>query len=116
VPPRSACATLYLPGDPLTWANALPPEAWAQHAAGEGSKGLRLSDWASSCSRTSVTRSNRDRGANADGTLQELQPFFFFFFPSTSRLFLLTEPPLRLQPVVEFLTIRPSLLLPKLVS
>jgi hypothetical protein len=29
---------------------------------------------------------------------------------------ILTEPPLRLQPMVEFLTIRPSLLLPKLVS
>jgi SRSO17 transposase len=32
--------------DPLTLANALPPEAWAQHAAGEGSKGPRLYDWA----------------------------------------------------------------------
>ena len=32
--------------DPLTLADALPPEAWTQHAAGEGSKGPRLYDWA----------------------------------------------------------------------
>jgi SRSO17 transposase len=32
--------------DPLTLADALAPEAWAQHAAGEGSKGPRLYDWA----------------------------------------------------------------------
>jgi SRSO17 transposase len=32
--------------DPLTLADALPPEAWAPHAAGEGSKGPRLYDWA----------------------------------------------------------------------
>lgn len=32
--------------DPLTLADAVPPEAWAQHAAGEGSKGPRLCDWA----------------------------------------------------------------------
>src|ERR1700712_3001135 len=31
--------------DPLTLANALPPEAWTPHAAGEGSKGPRLYDW-----------------------------------------------------------------------
>ena len=31
--------------DPLTLADALPPEAWTQHAAGEGSKGPRLYDW-----------------------------------------------------------------------
>jgi len=32
--------------DPAQLADALPPEAWAAHAAGEGSKGLRLYDWA----------------------------------------------------------------------
>ena len=32
--------------DPLTLADALPPEAWVRHAAGEGSKGPRLYDWA----------------------------------------------------------------------
>ena len=32
--------------DPRTLADALPPEAWAAHAAGEGSKGPRLYDWA----------------------------------------------------------------------
>jgi SRSO17 transposase len=32
--------------DPLTLADALPPEAWIAHAAGEGSKGPRLYDWA----------------------------------------------------------------------
>jgi hypothetical protein len=32
--------------DPLTLADALPPEAWAQHAAGEGSKDQRLYGWA----------------------------------------------------------------------
>src|SRR6195952_4253234 len=31
--------------DPLTLADALPPEAWTAHAAGEGSKGPRLYDW-----------------------------------------------------------------------
>ncbi|MFP4005068.1 MAG: IS701 family transposase [Alphaproteobacteria bacterium] len=32
--------------DPATLADELAPEAWAAHAAGEGSKGLRLYDWA----------------------------------------------------------------------
>jgi len=32
--------------DPAQLADALPPEGWAAHAAGEGSKGLRLYDWA----------------------------------------------------------------------
>jgi SRSO17 transposase len=32
--------------DPRTLADAFPPEAWAQHAAGEGSKGPPLYDWA----------------------------------------------------------------------
>ncbi len=32
--------------DPLTLADALPSEAWTQHAAGEGSKGPRQYDWA----------------------------------------------------------------------
>lgn len=32
--------------DPLTLAAALPPEVWTAHAAGEGSKGPRLYDWA----------------------------------------------------------------------
>lgn len=32
--------------DPATLADALPPEAWTPHAAGEGSKGIRLYDWA----------------------------------------------------------------------
>ena len=32
--------------DPATLAEALPSEAWATHAAGEGTKGLRLYDWA----------------------------------------------------------------------
>jgi SRSO17 transposase len=32
--------------DPLTLAEALPAEAWAPHAADEGSKGPRLYDWA----------------------------------------------------------------------
>jgi SRSO17 transposase len=32
--------------DPAELANALPPEAWSPHAAGEGSKGIRLYDWA----------------------------------------------------------------------
>ncbi len=32
--------------DPAGLADALPCEAWAAHAAGEGSKGLRLYDWA----------------------------------------------------------------------
>jgi SRSO17 transposase len=32
--------------DPKTLADALPPETWAPHAAGEGSKGPRLYDWA----------------------------------------------------------------------
>lgn len=32
--------------DPATLADALPSEAWATHAAGEGTKGLRLYDWA----------------------------------------------------------------------
>jgi SRSO17 transposase len=32
--------------DPVELANALPPEAWSPHAAGEGSKGIRLYDWA----------------------------------------------------------------------
>ena len=31
--------------DPLTLADALAPEAWTPHAAGEGSKGPRLYDW-----------------------------------------------------------------------
>src|SRR5215207_6725143 len=31
---------------PATMADALAREAWATHAAGEGSKGLRLSEWA----------------------------------------------------------------------
>ena len=31
--------------DPLTLADALPPETWTAHAAGEGSKGPRLYDW-----------------------------------------------------------------------
>jgi SRSO17 transposase len=32
--------------DPKTLADALPPEAWTRHAAGEGAKGIRLYDWA----------------------------------------------------------------------
>jgi len=32
--------------DPAIEADELPPEAWSTHAAGEGSKGLRLYDWA----------------------------------------------------------------------
>ncbi len=32
--------------DPATMADDLPSEAWAVHAAGEGSKGMRLYDWA----------------------------------------------------------------------
>lgn len=32
--------------DPVTLADALPARAWTTHAAGEGSKGLRLYDWA----------------------------------------------------------------------
>ena len=32
--------------DPLTLADALPTEVWTPHAAGEGSKGPRLYDWA----------------------------------------------------------------------
>jgi hypothetical protein len=32
--------------DPAALAESLPVEAWAAHAAGEGSKGLRLYDWA----------------------------------------------------------------------
>jgi SRSO17 transposase len=32
--------------DPAQLADALSPETWAAHAAGEGSKGLRLYDWA----------------------------------------------------------------------
>lgn len=32
--------------DPAEIADALPSEAWVSHAAGEGSKGLRLYDWA----------------------------------------------------------------------
>jgi SRSO17 transposase len=32
--------------DPRTMADALPPEAWALHAAGEGTKGPRLYEWA----------------------------------------------------------------------
>ena len=32
--------------DPLTLAEALSAKAWAPHAAGEGAKGIRLSDWA----------------------------------------------------------------------
>jgi SRSO17 transposase len=32
--------------DPGSLAEALAPEAWAAHAAGEGTKGLRLYDWA----------------------------------------------------------------------
>jgi SRSO17 transposase len=32
--------------DPLTLADAVPPEVWTSHAAGEGSKGPRLYDWA----------------------------------------------------------------------
>jgi SRSO17 transposase len=32
--------------DPRTLADALPPEAWALHAAGEGTKGPRLYEWA----------------------------------------------------------------------
>jgi SRSO17 transposase len=32
--------------DPAQMADALPPTAWNPHAAGEGSKGLRLYDWA----------------------------------------------------------------------
>ena len=32
--------------DPAMMAEALVPEAWACHAAGEGAKGLRLYDWA----------------------------------------------------------------------
>ena len=33
--------------DPAELAASLPPEDWHAHAAGEGAKGLRLSDWAS---------------------------------------------------------------------
>ena len=36
----------FLQTDPAAMADDLPPEAWAMHAAGEGSKGLRLYDWA----------------------------------------------------------------------
>ena len=32
--------------DPAQMADALPADAWTPHAAGEGSKGLRLYDWA----------------------------------------------------------------------
>ena len=32
--------------DPVTMTDALPPRAWTAHAAGDGSKGLRLYDWA----------------------------------------------------------------------
>jgi hypothetical protein len=32
--------------DPETLANDLPTDAWVTHAAGEGSKGFRLYDWA----------------------------------------------------------------------
>jgi len=32
--------------DPVTLADALPANAWTPHAAGEGSKGVRLYDWA----------------------------------------------------------------------
>jgi len=32
--------------DPATMADGLAADAWARHAAGEGSKGLRLYDWA----------------------------------------------------------------------
>ncbi|MDR3454776.1 MAG: IS701 family transposase [Rhodoferax sp.] len=32
--------------DPAELADALPTEAWTSHAAGEGSKGIRLYDWA----------------------------------------------------------------------
>jgi SRSO17 transposase len=32
--------------DPVTLADALPAAAWTPHAAGEGSKGVRLYDWA----------------------------------------------------------------------
>jgi SRSO17 transposase len=32
--------------DPATLAEALPATAWSPHAAGEGSKGIRLYDWA----------------------------------------------------------------------
>src|SRR5690349_6370778 len=32
--------------DPAQLADELPPEAWAAHPAGEGSKGLRLYEWA----------------------------------------------------------------------
>ena len=36
----------FLQTDPAEMADDLPPEARAVHAAGEGSKGLRLYDWA----------------------------------------------------------------------
>jgi hypothetical protein len=32
--------------DPVALADALPSDAWSSHAAGEGSKGIRLYDWA----------------------------------------------------------------------
>lgn len=32
--------------NPVELADALPGEAWTSHAAGEGSKGIRLYDWA----------------------------------------------------------------------
>jgi SRSO17 transposase len=43
---RMLTAEGLLQTDPAALAESLPVEAWAAHAAGEGSKGLRLYDWA----------------------------------------------------------------------
>jgi SRSO17 transposase len=37
---------MVVPSDPATMADGLSPGDWATHAAGEGTKGLRLYDWA----------------------------------------------------------------------
>lgn len=39
-------ATGFVQTDPASLADALEPDAWAAHAAGDGAKGLRLYDWA----------------------------------------------------------------------
>lgn len=73
--------------DPATMAGELPPERWQTLAAGEGSKGLRLYDWASIkmpwvtqdgfCRWLLFRRSRKDRGKLA---------YYFVFAPEATSL------------------------------
>ncbi len=71
--------------DPATLADALDAKAWAIHAAGEGSKGLRLYDWARISRGRAIPVSNDGFSSAAAGALPVNGPITSASLPPARR-------------------------------